>query len=191
MAWRFALLCADRRGRVYRRIVPDHACRLAILIDLTLDGRLVSDSTGLNVDTSASGNRAVDAMLRFLDTRAATAATAIRTGPVGVLDILDPDRLKRNRLVRNRTVRVDPDRVAIERKTVSMAAETGQVTDETTAAVAIIAGALNIVATQHRESLLSQCGPARALTDAGAAYLDNLMVQLAPAGQGIATQGGT
>lgn len=92
VAWRFAVLNADQRGRIYRRIAVDQATRLCLLIDLSLQGRLVSTPNGIEVDTNPTGVAVADTLLTYIDTGAATVATATRSGPVTVLDVLDTGR---------------------------------------------------------------------------------------------------
>lgn len=181
VAYRLALLGADKRGVVRGGlVVRDHATRAALLIDLALLGRLSFGADENDIDTSPMGYPAVDRLVRYVvEHPAQSMSSVIASAPVAVLDVFGPDRIVRQRLGRARSVRVDPAAAEREREVAQEVAATGMADSAESAAVAVLAGALQITADWNRTVLLEQCGPARTLVSDCANYVDQLLVKMA------------
>jgi Golgi phosphoprotein 3 (GPP34) len=63
VAVRSAALCLDGKGRVPEFVLWDSAARCALLMDLTLAGRVVSDPESITVDGTPTGFRPADRLL--------------------------------------------------------------------------------------------------------------------------------
>jgi hypothetical protein len=183
VAHRLALLLTDSRGVARgRRLVQDHAVRAALLVDFAFRGRFSYGTAENHLDTAPTGFPPADALLSHIATHPAQSmAGVISSAPVFVLDVLDPARLSGGRFARKRAVQLDPTVVAREREVVDAAAETGRVDSPVTAAVAVLAGALDLAAADRRNALLAWCGAPRGLVAHCAVYLDQLMLNMAAA----------
>jgi hypothetical protein len=181
VAVRLAMLCADKRGRVRGgRLLHDHAIRVALVVDLALRGRLESGAETNFIDTSATGFGPADLLLRHIDAYPDQPMTRLfRSGPVRLLDVLDPPSNRPGRFGRTSMVTLDPQRVAQVRTAVEQAAETGQAGTQATAALTVLAGVLQMTVDDHQASLLVQCGSVSDLVADCANYLEQLMDRLA------------
>jgi hypothetical protein len=181
VAYRLAVLGADKRGVVRSGlVVRDHATRAALLVDLALRGRLSFGAEENDIDTSPTGYPPVDRLVRYVvENPTQSMADLIGTAPVTVLDVFDRDQVVKSRFGRARCVQVDPADGERERQLVQLAADTGEADSSATAALAVLAGALEFAGSGNRPELLEQCGAARALVSDCAAYLDQLLVKLA------------
>ena len=180
IAYRLALLGADSRGVVRGGLtVRDHAVRAALLIDLTQQGRLSGGVDDSYLDTTPIGFPAADALLRYVDANPTrTMAHALGSAPVTVLDVVDPlpeGTARRPR--RRRAVTVDVGVVERERQLVDETAERGRSDSPATAALTVIAGALELTSDDTRAALLPWCGASRGLVEQCATYLVDLMVK--------------
>ena len=180
VAHRLAVLGADKRGVVRGGlVVRDHATRAALLIDLALLGRLSFGADENDIDTSPSGYPPADALVRYaVEHPAMSIAGVIASAPISVLDVFDKDELVRTRFGRTKCAQVDPDAAERERRLVGVAAETGEADSAESAALAVLAGALEFVSSGSRPELIALCGPARSLVADCAADLDQLLVKL-------------
>jgi hypothetical protein len=76
-------------------------------------------------------------------------------------------------------VQLDWVAVEAERRLVEDTAERGRNDSEATAALTILAGALDLADARTRAAIIPWCGAHRALVDECATYLDQLMLKLA------------
>jgi len=180
IAYRLALLGADSRGVVRGGLtVRDHGVRAALLIDLALQGRLRAGVDDSYLDTSPTGFPAADALLRYVEANPTRSmANALASAPVTVLDVVDPlpvGTARRPR--RRRAVTVDGDVLERERQLLDETVERGRSDSPATAALAVLAGALELAGDDTRAALLPWCGAARGLVEQCATYLDQLMLK--------------
>jgi hypothetical protein len=160
IAVRLGRLCADPEGRVRR--VPmlfDYAARIALIIDLALQGRVTRTLEETDIDTTPTGFAPADALLRHIDEHPDRSMTdAFEHAPVTLLDVLDPDRMSRGRLHKPRSVSL-PLALIAEEKARVLAAWRGRPDGETTAEVARLAAALALIVDLEPITLPAPYGP--------------------------------
>jgi hypothetical protein len=178
IAYRLAVMCSDTRGRVATgRVLWDQAVRVALLIDLALRGRLESDIGESWIDTSPTGFPAADKLLADIEAHPDRPITTLfGRADVRINDVLDPGRSRLTRF--GRALTVDRGRAEAVRKAVNEVATTGRADTPAAAALAVLAGALNLVTPGERPALLAQAEPVRALLAESANYLDQLIMKL-------------
>jgi hypothetical protein len=180
IAYRLAVLCADRAGVVRGGLtVRDHGVRAALLLDLAFRGRLDSRVDENYLDIRPTGFAPADALLRHVEVHPnRSVARVISSAPIGVVDVLDPSRAPAGWRRRKRSVRLDGSMVEQERRLVAAVAESGKTDSPSTAALAVVAGSLDLASVDQRAALVARCGPARALVADCATYLDDLMLRM-------------
>ena len=184
IAYRLAVLCANGQGIVHGgSTVRDHGVRAALLLDLAMRDRLSSGGDRTYLDTRPSGFPPADAVLRYVDTHPAhSVGRLLSSAPITVLDVLGAE-VERGRFRGRRSARVDRGASERERRLVGTVAETGRTDSPATAALTVIAGALDLTTTDQRAALLAWCGSTRSLVAECADYLDRLMMKMTAVAQ--------
>lgn len=167
---RLCRLCVLQSGRLAGLRLHDHAARAAILIDLVLWRRVTRAMTGeLVVSTTPTGNSGADRMLAHIHRHPdSTIRDILAHAPGRMTHFLDEARPKRRWYFRR--PRIPVHEVAAERRRLDRAAA-GDIDSPRTAALALLADALQLVALSQPENVLGECGEAAWIVEECVDYL--------------------
>jgi hypothetical protein len=135
----------------------DHAARAAVLIDLVLWRRISRAATGeLIISTTPTGIPVADKMLAHIDRHPdSTTRDILANAPGRMANFLDAADL--NRPWYSRRPRIGQHEADAERQRLDRAAA-GDIDSPRTAALAMLADALRLVALTQPENVLGECG---------------------------------
>jgi hypothetical protein len=167
---RLCRLCVLPSGRLAGLRFHDHAARAATLIDLVLWRRINRASTGeLVISTTPTGNTVADRMLAHIDRHPdSTTDDILAKAPGRMAHFVDDAGPERSWY--SRTPRIPDHEVAAERRRLERAA-TGDIDSPRTAALAMLADALQLIALSQPENVLRECGEAAWIVEDCVDYL--------------------
>lgn len=172
IAYRLALLVADKRGRLRNgAVLWDQAVRLALLIDLAQRDRIRIHEQSTDLDTTPTNFPAADALIAYVqDHPEGSIMNMFQSAPIGLADVAVAQTDRPYSLARSNITRIEPALAEAERKRVATAAISG-VADQATAILTVLADALLLTAIDPDTDLNAQCGPNAQLVIECADYL--------------------
>jgi hypothetical protein len=167
---RLCRLCVVPSGRLPGLRIHDHAARAAILIDLALWHRVSRAATGaLIVSTTPTGHPTADRMLAHIDRHpGSTSHDILAKAPGRMAHFLDTTGQDLHWY--SRRPRIGRHEADVERQRLARAAA-GDIDSPRTAALAMLADTLRLVALTQPENVLGECGEAAWIVEECVDYL--------------------
>lgn len=167
---RLARLCVMPSGRLPGLRFHDHAARAAILIDLVLWPRISRTATGQLINsTTPTGYAAADKMLAHIERHpGGTTSDILAKAPGRMAHLVHTSDV--NLHWYSKRPRIGKQETHAERQRLDRAAA-GDIDSPETAALAMLADALQLVALTQPENVLGECGEAAWMVEECVDYL--------------------
>jgi hypothetical protein len=176
---RLSRLCVQPSGRLPGLALHDHAARAALLIDLGLWGRISRTSHVSFLDTTPTGFPPADRMLTYIDQHPdRTMQQVLAKAPVRMAHALEPTAELPRAWSLKRQPRISAHLTAAERRRLDQTCA-GYVDSPQSAAVAMLASALQIVVLTEPETLLGECAEMAWLVKDCVEYLNAVRIRYA------------